>query len=217
MPMRSRDDFQPVAHRHERVLVLASGPSAAIAAGWDAHPGVPVIAVNGAIDTLRFVPDYWFTLDPSEANRARLAQPRPGTYRYLAVDPDHGPGARRERMRHDFHATGAHLLMRRICQNNVRDPRVIHAGNSGRGGLQLALHMVNGLVGARVGVLGVDGTGDDYWHAPGQRSGDLTALPDMVRRIRLYGAEILFGDCPGSRIIGQRKRAPAEVMEWLLA
>lgn len=209
--MRPRSAFAPVAQRHERVLVLASGPSGA--GPWPRHPGVPVVAVNGAIDGLAWAPDYWISLDPSPANLARLGAPRAGTRYFLAVDADHGPAARRPRMRHDFAATGAHLLLRQHGLAMPQDPRVIHAGNSGRAGIQLALHM-----GARrVGVFGVDATGDDYWHAPGQRSKDLAALPDLLRHVHAPGVGIVFADCPGSRVRGQRKMAPGAVLEWLLA
>ena len=47
------DRFLPVAERHERMVVLASGPSGA---GVLEHPGVPVIAVNGAITGLSWTP-----------------------------------------------------------------------------------------------------------------------------------------------------------------
>jgi hypothetical protein len=212
--MRPRSAFAPVAHAHPRVLVLASGPSGA--GPWPAHPGVPVIAVNGAIDGLAWAPDYWITLDPSPANLARLTPPRAGTCHYLAVDGDYGPAARRERMRHDFDALGVHLLLRQHGMRMADDPRVIHTGNSGRAGIQLALHMVRAFAPlARVGVFGVDATAHDYWHAPGQRSGDLANLPGLLRHVHAPGVEIRFADCQGSRVAGQRKAPAGEVLGWL--
>lgn len=211
--MRSADLFQPIVPAHARVLVLASGPSGA--GPWPRHPGVPVIAVNGAIDALAWAPDYWFTLDPSPINRARYAAPRAGTRYVIAVDGDHGPDAKRPHMRQDFDATGAHLLLRRNGLTPSHDPRVIHVGNSGRGALQLALHLVHGMADARVGVLGVDASEDDYWHAPGKRSGDLSTLPALVARVRRAGVQIVFGDAGNSRITSHRRMAPAEVVEWL--
>ena len=212
--MRPRSAFAPVGQRHARVLVLASGPSGA--GPWPAHPGVPVIAVNGAIDGLAWAPDYWITLDPSPDNLARLAAMPARTYPYLAVDGDYGPAARRPRMRHAFDALPVHLLLRMPGLRMPEDPRVIHAGNSGRAGIQLALHLVRGCAPqARVGIFGVDGTGDDYWHAPGQRSGDLAALPALLRTVRAPGVEIRFADCPGSRVTGQRKAPAGEVLGWL--
>lgn len=208
---RTLQHFAPVTQRHDRLLVLASGPSGA--GPWQVHPGVPVIAVNGAIDTLAWDPDYWITLDPSPANRARFERPRAGTRYFIAVDRDWGATALRQRMRQDFAASGAHLLLRRRGLGLPADTQVIHIGTSGSAGVQLALHMAR--PGARVGVLGVDATDDDYWHAPGQRSEDLTVLPEIIRRLRKPGVSLAFGTCPGSRITGQRMMAPGDLMAWL--
>ena len=52
----------------DRVIIVASGPSAA---GFVPPRGVPIIAVNGAIDWLSRA-SYFFTLDPSRDNIRRL-------------------------------------------------------------------------------------------------------------------------------------------------
>ena len=52
----------------DRVIIVGSGPSAA---NFVAPRGVPIIAVNGAIDWLNRA-SYFFTLDPSPDNMRRV-------------------------------------------------------------------------------------------------------------------------------------------------
>lgn len=65
-----------------RVVIVASGPSAK---GFVPPSGVTVIAVNGAIDWLRRA-DYFFTLDPSQANMQRMRRQRIGVKYCYAYD-----------------------------------------------------------------------------------------------------------------------------------
>jgi hypothetical protein len=71
-----------------RAVIVASGPSAR---GFEPPDGLPVIAVNGAIDWLPRA-DYWFSLDPSPANVERLHRQRfagCGYHVAAPVSPDH--------------------------------------------------------------------------------------------------------------------------------
>lgn len=65
-----------------RAVIVASGPSAK---GFVPPPGVVVIAVNGAIDWVRRA-DYFFTLDPSQANMQRMRHQRIGVKYCYAYD-----------------------------------------------------------------------------------------------------------------------------------
>lgn len=56
----------------DRVIIVGSGPSAA---NFVAPRGVPIIAVNGAIDWLNRA-SYFFTLDPSPDNMRRVGRGR---------------------------------------------------------------------------------------------------------------------------------------------
>lgn len=200
------DGIEPVPHRHESVIVIAAGPSGA--GPWPVHPGIPVIAVNGAIDGLPWAPDYWITLDPSPVNQRRFQNRREGTYYYVAVDPDHGPQAGSRDHRADF--SGCHKLLRWTGCGQPDDRRVIHTGNSGRAAIQLALHMEA----TRIAVFGVDATQAPYWCAEG-KPGNLNGLPGLVDELAGY-ADIRFADVGGSRISGFPKLPPADLLRWVL-
>lgn len=196
----------PVTQRHEAMIVLASGPSGA--GPWPKPPKVPVIAVNGAIDGLSWAPSYWITLDPSPENQVRFQSRRAGTRYFVAVEPDHGPAARSVNHRADF--TGCHKLLRQHGEGMPADPRVIHVGNSGRAGIQLALHM-----GAkRIAVFGVDASEGGYWHSPEMRSGNLHGLPGLLSE--LHGlADIRFSDHPASRVSGFPRLEASDLLRWI--
>lgn len=200
------DSIAPVTQRHDTLIVLASGPSGA--GPWPEHPGVPVIAVNGAIDGLVWDPDYWITLDPSPINQGRFQSRRQGTRYFVAVNSDHGPNAKDLNHRADF--TGCHKLLRQHGRGLPGDKRIIHIGNSGRAGIQLALHM-----GAkRVAVFGVDATDEGYWHADGMGPDNLKGLPGLL--CELAGlADIRFADSPRSRVAGFPKVPPADLLRWI--
>jgi hypothetical protein len=199
--------FQPVEERHDRILVIASGPSGA--GPWDVRPGVPVIAVNGAIDGLPWDPEYWFTLDPSPVNYARITNPRHGTKYFVGVDGDYGPEAHLMKYRQDF--TGCHLLWVKREERVSDDTRKITVGNSGRAAVHLAMHM-----GAtRIGVLGVDGTSEAHWHDPAGHSGNLKALGRNLDVLHRGGVQFLFGDTGTSTVVGHPKASPQKVLDWL--
>lgn len=203
--VRALAGIRPVAHRHDTVIVLASGPSGA--GPWPTHPGVPVIAVNGAIDGLSWDPDYWITLDPSPVNQARFQNRRPGTYYYVAVNEDHGPDAVDWKHRSDF--SGCHKLLRRYGKSQPADKRIIHIGNSGRAALQLALHMQA----RRIAVFGVDCTDEGHWYAP-VRSENLRGLPDGLAQLDGL-ADIRFATTGSSRVHTFPKLPPARLLDWI--
>ncbi len=60
----------------DRVIIVGSGPSAA---NFVAPRGVPIIAVNGAIDWLNRA-SYFFTLDPSPDNMRRVGRDSPSPW-----------------------------------------------------------------------------------------------------------------------------------------
>lgn len=199
--------FAPVEERHDRILVIASGPSGA--GPWPEHPGVTVIAVNGAIDGFQWDPEYWFTLDPSPVNFERLSNQRAGTKYFVGVDGDYGPDAHLMKYRQDF--TGCHLLWVKREEIVSNDTRKITVGNSGRAAIHLAMHM-----GAkRIGVLGVDGTDEAHWHNPQGRSGSLKALGKNLDVLRRDGVEFLFGTTGTNTVVGHPKAAPQKVLDWL--
>lgn len=199
--------FKPIERRHDRVIVIASGPSGA--GPWPVHPGVPVIAVNGAVDGLGFAPDYWFTIDPTPINMARFRALTPATYPIIATDPDVGPDAHEQRYRQDF--TGAHLLCLKRGQGMTEDRRMLGVGNSGRAAIHLAMHM-----GAtRIGVFGVDGTDDPHWHNPELRSGNLKSLGRGCAELSRAGVEIVFADTGRSTVQGHLRAWPEDVLEWI--
>jgi hypothetical protein len=170
-------DFDAVTERHDRIAIVASGPSAR---GFRAAPGVTVIAVNGAVEWLEPAPDYWFTLDPGHRNRSRMLNRRNGTA-YTAAVPV-GFGTRRARLpvmrlpapagvRYLQRMTGTGVLGARPGLSE--DPRQIHTGNSAYGALGLAY-----LMGAtRIALFGVDATPER--RVEGGRPGNLSHVPAL--------------------------------------
>lgn len=129
-------------------IIVADGPSAR---GFTPPHEIPIFAVNGAIEWLPRA-NYFFTLDPSQANLCRIQDPKMGTHYYLAVD---------EADMHLYSGYGAHLLKRdehrgeepiygtplwwlwrwRAVPGLSEDPDVISSGNSAYGAIGLAYHM----------------------------------------------------------------------------
>lgn len=201
--------FDAVEPQHDRMLVLASGPSGA--GPWPEHPGVPVIAVNGAIEGLNWAPDYWFTLDPSPDNMRRLSELPERTTAFMALDPDFGPEAQDIRFRQDF-SRAIPLCRKRNLPGLSYDTRIINMGNSGRAAVQLAMHMGA----SRIAVFGVDGTDEPHWHNPDQRSGNLSHLGRGCAHLTKPGVDIVFASTGSSRVQGQTLMRPAAALDWLL-
>lgn len=143
------------------MIIVADGPSAKHFVPPD---GVPVIAVNGAIDWISRA-DHFFTLDHTEVNRNRLKDRRPGVKYHAAVPPGVGvPMIVKKYERIDRpvddtcepnEATPSWWFWRLGCVPGLAtEKNKIHTGNSAYGALGLAYHL-----GARKVILvGVDGT-----------------------------------------------------------
>lgn len=185
----------------DRLLIIASGPSGA---GLVIPDGLPVMAVNGAIDGLPRA-DYWFTLDPSPVNKARMAAPKPGTS-YLCATGVQMAG------RIEPHVV---FLRRKPGRGLSVLPDTIYTGNSGFGALQVGVF----LGAKRIGLIGIDATDDNYWHGPGKSKSLINlptafaaALPQLMRK----GVEVRVGsifDKP--RLKCFPAMTPSEVIQWL--
>ena len=206
------------------VVICGQGPS------WKMvhHPdikrakeeGARVIAVNGAVDEIPDLADYFFTLDHSTENLRRIADPYPGVTYVQAVPEDYtGPAPE-----HVVH-------LRRISVAGEPDGRpfrdrvweqipgglseartCIHTGNSGFGALNLAVHM-----GARrVVLLGVDGHGRERWD--GSENGYLGHLPRLFRtavpQLEWRGVEVVNGS-PLTQVGCFPIKSPEDALHWL--
>jgi hypothetical protein len=208
-------EFCEITDRHDRIAIVASGPSAR---GFSAPPGVTVIAVNGTIEWLPTA-DYWFTLDPGQRNRARMLNRRPGTVYFAAVPSTFGTAsAPLTGMRQPAPAGIRYLL--RMTGNGVLSaktglsdhPGQIHTGNSAYGALGLAY-----LMGARrIALFGVDAS-----HArriEGGRSSNLDHLPALFATAasQLDGAGVeVVNASPGSAIECFPKMTMGDALQWL--
>lgn len=161
-------------------IIVASGPSAK---GFTPPAGIPVIAVNGAIDWLSRA-DYAFTLDPSRVNMDRMTpKNQKSGVRYVAAVPVNHPlpaGVTRYQRIANRGAEPADkssvewLLWRYSCVKTLcKEPGKIHTGNSSWGALGLAYHL--GFT--HVALVGVDGTNDP--RVDGKRTGDLRHLGQL--------------------------------------
>ena len=172
--------YGTVTEQHDRILIVASGPSVQGVDLTAVPPRVHVIAVNGAIEWCPVV-DSFFSLDPSPYVRRLVRTPRPGVHYYMAVPDSYGERDApciSHRDAPDAHITylrrlvgGGYLSARNALSE---DPGAIHTGNSGWGALGLAYHMRP----RKVALLGVDanGAGHAYVDIP-QRPGELDHLP----------------------------------------
>lgn len=152
-------------------IIVAGGPSAK---GFVPPPGVPIIAVNGAIKWLPRA-DYFFTLDPSPLNLTRMRIKRRGVQYFAAVPDDvqlppwvtrYNRVARRGEEPEDK-ASVDWLLWRYSCVKALcTEPGGIHTGNSAWGALGLAYHL--GF--KHVALVGVDATSENT--VCGHKTGD---------------------------------------------
>ena len=159
----------------DRVIIVASGPSAE---RFVPPRGVPVIAVNGAIDWISRA-SYFFTLDPSPINMRRLRIRRTNV-RYCAAGlPVDIAGVHQfERLSYRGEeppekGSPAWWLWRWSARPTLSENEaVIHNGNSAWGALGLAYHL-----GFRnAALIGVDATQDVRVHSGGKPN-NLSHLP----------------------------------------
>lgn len=164
----------PDAGKGDRCIIVASGPSAA---DFVPPQGVPVMAVNGAIDVVPRA-EYFFTLDPSGANLLRLLRPRPGVCYAAAGCPRFIPRVwhhtRINRWGKEPVQTGSPvwwLWHEGAVLGLSENADQIHSGNSAYGALGFAYHL--GF--KNVALVGVDAT--DEPRIGGGHSGNLSHLP----------------------------------------
>jgi hypothetical protein len=209
-----------VHHTAERVAIIASGPSLR-GVELRVPRGVRMIAVNSAVCHLAFAPHFWFTLDPSPANRAIMAcaSRLPQIAFYAAVPPQYGSPAARRSMRAPpeegvnflgrLEGLGGHYPPPGLST----DPRFIHTGNSAYGALGLAF-----LMGAkRIALLGVDGTSSGYAWGPGSPK-DLRHLPALFAsaapQLLEAGVEVIVGS-PRSAVDCWPRVRPEDALDWI--
>lgn len=152
-----------------RCIIVASGPSAK---DFVAPRGIPIIAINGAINVVDRA-SYFFTLDPSKENLMRMGVRRRGVQYCAALPPEHAdiPGV------HRFNRIGYRgdepaekhspewWLWRWSAKSGLCvDPTEISSGNSAYGALNLALHLGY----TDVALVGVDGTDEPRCHDGGK-------------------------------------------------
>lgn len=207
--------WSSVSPEISRALIIASGPSAKQPWAELLPDDLPVIAVSGAITGLPRA-NYWFTLDPSPANKALMAEPMPGVKYVAAVPYSFGDyTARPSTLRGPIHSHVTYL--RRISRKGLPETSdTIHTGNSGHGAFQLALHL-----GARkIGIVGIDCTQDHYWYGKGA-PGKLTNLPHTFRanaqEVANRGVRVRIGSIfPSPRLDCWPAMSPADVVAWLM-
>jgi len=172
----------------DRVIIVGSGPSAA---NFVAPRGVPIIAVNGAIDWLNRA-SYFFTLDPSPDNMRRVGRGRRrrGVCYCMAL-----PDVKEREVRDGV------LCFRRVAERGMEpkntnspewwawrwsahfglceDENEIASGNSAYGALNLAFH-----IGFKhVALVGVDATQEPRVHSGGTPK-NLSHLPLLFQSAR---------------------------------
>lgn len=166
-------------------IIVASGPSAK---GFIPPDDVTVFAVNGVIDWIGRA-DYWFTLDPSPANKKRMNNPRPGVQYFGAFNlrrhvdtPSHVRVLVRAESDKittgDGRYTPQWWFDRWGCVAGISpDKNKIHSGNSAWGALQLAHHLGY----RRALLIGVDASSEP--RLEGGLTNDLCHLPLLFNSI----------------------------------
>jgi hypothetical protein len=161
--------------KHERAIIVASGPSAK---NFSPPDGVTIISVNGAID---WIPrsDYFFTLDPSAENIKRLTHRRPGViYCVAGFSVPNALCFERIAYRsypepHDKNTQEWWAWRLQAVGKLCTEANKIHTGNSAWGALGLAYHL--GI--RRVALIGVDASDEN--RIEGGKSGNLSHLPSL--------------------------------------
>jgi hypothetical protein len=200
-----------VTEKQDRVLIVASGPSAK-AIDWRSQKfpeGLCVMSVNA---TLRHLPcaTHWFTLDLTPLNKEQMWEQRMRPVKFYA-------GAFEDYVRTEAWVT---FLRRRtgngprnVCFGLSEDPEWISTGNSAYGALGLAY-----LMGAKkVALIGVDGT-KRYWYSTAGGPQDLSIMRDLfasaVPQLKAKGIEVVNGSLES--IVDCFDRCPPlEAIRWI--
>ena len=203
--------------QHDRIVIVASGPSlSAVDPERIAATDAAIIAVNGAIEWLPRA-DYWFSLDTSDVNFARMRDPVPGVV-YVMACPEKWslpPGIHRiERLARE----GLQIRSERLRPEMRGRPGLstrtdaVHSGNSAYGALGLAFHMRP----RAIALLGVDGT--DAPRVEGGAPNDLGHLPMLfetaVRQLAAAGIQVFNGSYR-SRVRCFPRMSPRRALERL--
>lgn len=172
--------WSKVTEQHDNIIIVGSSPEAL---SFIPHPDWTVIAVNGAIHITKQHTDYWFTLDPSQDNRAIMVNQAQlwGKF-YVAVPPTYGTPQAPTPFLTKKPPRNVHYLLR--VQDNQRrlsqkyglsnDPSEIHTGNSAYGALGLAYHMKP----KNIILLGVNGDAGKRYDGS-QSIGSLSHVPKL--------------------------------------
>jgi len=219
--------FGRVSQRTDRILIVASGPSAEqldLELVRDARKaGVYVLAVNGAWSWCWKI-DGWFTLDPDLKVIQYIRLEKTTVKRYVAVPYDYGqPDAEINYHRDKCFFPGI-IYLQRLAGDGRKgsldglstDPHCIHTGNSAYGALGVARHMNP----TRIGLIGVDADKRiGYAHREGRPKGYLYHLPALfksaVQQLEDEGITVQNGS-PDSLVKCFERRDPNAVVKWLM-
>jgi hypothetical protein len=206
---------------HHKVVIVASGPSAASALSLiPLLEGVHIIAVNAAI---RHAPvaHSWFTLDPGVDNRAIMAERRREVTHYAAV-PDNFGDPKATKIAHRGELEPGIVWLRRLHGSLKlsgrpmlsEEPGIIHSGNSGWGALQIAY-----LMGARaIAIFGLDGKPGGYWYGGDGPNGPLDHLPALfasaLAQLKARGVQVVNAS-PDSAITCFERMDPRHAVRWI--
>lgn len=216
-----------VTERADRVLIVASGPSAEkmdLSIVAEARTkGVYVLAVNCAWAWCQHI-DGWFTLDPDKYVIRYLVDENSKVTRYVAVPDDYGSPSAAVYYHRGMPIFADVVYLRRLTGGGLlglrmglsTDPHCIHTGNSAYGALGVARHMGA----SRVGLIGVDASKQlGYAHHPGSPKMNLTHLPRLFQsakeQLDAEGISVQNGS-PASLVKCFVRRHPNPVVKWLM-
>lgn len=195
---RRHPPFGVVTQHHDRVLIVGSGPSAAYFV-TNPLPDCTVIALNRTHEFLRRC-DYWFTQDQGFAFHKLMKTPSKAQ-RVASVPPDV--------LHHRWAIIPEDVLLLsadRRQEGLSDDPHTLSHGNSAYGALGLAKHFGA----SRIGMIGVDGTTDSYWHSEG-KSNNLKHLPGLFAKASGVNVKV----ATGSKVECFPQASPDEICQWL--
>lgn len=209
--------YSEVTERHDKVIILCSGPSICNMTLRNLNKSnCPIIAVNGGIEIYPNC-NYWITIDPSNVNYKRMRNKVSGTKYYCGVPSDYGQPDAEALAHRKTLLPHVHYLKRELSSLNglVEDKSSICTLNSGLAALNLAYHM-----GAKkILYLGLDGGGNyRYNKKRGPRPNDMKQLNELfmsfLPQIESEGIEIINGS-PISTVKVFNKMRPFSGLGWI--
>lgn len=197
--------------QHDRVIVLASGPSVlSVKPEQVKNAGAVVISVNTAIEWVGWS-RYWFTLDPMCLPK-RIWSNRVEGCKYVLCGPndfDHPKWCTRlDRV------AGNMFGKLRAKPGLSDDAQAVHTGNSAYGALGVAYHMRP----KKILLLGVDANDSTKIDGSASKPGWLDHLPKLFASAlpQLSSIEVVNGS-PHSAIDCFNKMTPSQGLEWISA